>query len=157
MIKPLSQSIFFAVLLCIAASAKAEPESESGPSVPLSTLSDVLIDQQDPSQRQNILETLRLSETQKLDIQTILLAGMQSLDAVNAQLGQFEVQPQEQLSADAQQMVADLKQQRIQLAEMMSVEILSILSTDQRAKLNLTSELPTTTESRQPSIREYEL
>lgn len=140
-------ALFMAFASCVSVAHAEMPDV-------LSDLEEVFSGDQTPGQR-SILESLALSGGQKAEIQNILLAGMQSLDAVNAQIGHFEASFSTARSADAQQMLTDLKQQRIQLAEMMSVEILSILTPVQRSKLNLTSNLPARAE--EPSPREYEI
>lgn len=85
----------------------------------------------------NVLESLELSSTQKSEIQSILLAAVQSMDAVSSQLQKLESDPERLLSEDVHEMKEALRKQRVQLAEMLSVEILSVLSPQQRSQLKL--------------------
>ncbi len=105
----------------------------------------------------NILESLDLSFTQKSEIQSILLAAMQSMEAVNAQIKELESDKERMLSKDIQQMIEALYKQRVQLAEMLSVEILSVLSPQQRSELKLTPEVePVQKPVSDQVVREYE-
>jgi len=105
----------------------------------------------------NVLESLDLSFTQKSEIQSILLAAIQSMEAVNNQLNELESDKQRLLSEDIQEMVVALHKQRVQLAEMLSVEILSVLSPQQRAQLKLTPEIePVREPVSENAVREYE-
>jgi len=108
----------------------------------------------------NILESLDLSLAQKSEIQSILLAAMQSMEAVNGQLYELESDKERMLSMDVQEMVKALHQQRVQLAEMLSIEILSLLSSQQRSRLKLKPDSavePVRESLPKMSVKEYEI
>ena len=109
-------------------------------------------------QGRNILQSLDLSPAQKSEIQSILLAAIQSMDAVNAQLEELSSDKERLLSEDTQQMISALRKQRLQLAEMLSVKILSVLSPQQRSQLKLTPDIESAQEPvSEQAVVEYEI
>lgn len=144
---------FFACMLCCSLSAALVAEPQSGSAGLAQTFS-----VESEREARSILESLGLSLTQKTEIQSILLAAMQSLDAVNAQIGALESDKQRMLSKDIQAMIEALYQQRVQLAEMLSVEILSVLTAEQRSELKLTPKTENVRDSAtEQVVREYEI